>query len=419
MMSRTKGGILLLSGWAAVIGLIAGIMTALFLTFADVCVTFLNQDVPDWMGGGLGWIFPLVLIMVCGLAVGLILKRYGENTGLGRAQKEFDEEGGIGPGHLADVMGSSFLSIISGASVGPEGALVDLHGRFGTFLGSRLKVSAEDVKILVFAAIAGCFGGYFGSPVVGVVVSLEYMFIKKLDYYRLIVPALVSAAVGYAVYYLLLGTSLVGVFTFPNYDTPRLIDLALAVPLALVGAALGLAQMVLMMRTSKTLERVRGRPVKRALIGAAAIGVIGLALPLTLYSGQTSMEELLKSFSEKGIVLLLLLVLAKMVAMSISFGSGFKGGPIFPLLFMGGTMGMAMSLMFPWIPVGVCILVLMSSFICVIWPIPLSVALFLGIATQPALVPVIVIGAVVGYIVSQEAKARMEEKNRKTAPGEI
>lgn len=417
-MSWKRDGLVVLSGWAVVVGLFAGIMTAAFLTLADVCVRFLNKDVPHWLGGGLGWLFPLALVLLCGLGVGLILKKYGENTGLGRAQKEFDEEGKIGPGHLGDIMGSSFLSIISGASVGPEGALVDLNGRFGTFLGTRLKLSAEDVKIIVFAAIAGCFGGYFGSPVVGVVVSLEYMFIKKLDYYRLIVPALVSGAMGYAVYYLLLGTSLVGVFTFPNYDSPRLIDLAIAVPLAFIGAALGLAQMVLMMRTSKTLEKIKGRPVERTLIGAAAVGVIGLALPLTLYSGQASMEELLKSFSEKGIFLLLLLVLAKMVAMSVSFGSGFKGGPIFPLLFMGGTFGMAVSLMFPWIPPGVCILVLMASFICVIWPIPLSVALFLGVATQPALVPVIVIGSVVGYVISREARERMKEKNRASAPGD-
>ncbi|OPY30873.1 MAG: putative ion channel protein [Methanomassiliicoccales archaeon PtaU1.Bin124] len=404
-------GLLRLSGLAALVGLVSSVLTVVFLVTVQGVTEFLNGDLKrGLLPSDLFWIFTIGLALACGLIVGLLIKRYGENSGLGHAQREFDETGKIDHRHLPDIIGTSFVSLLSGASVGPEGALSDLTGGVGTYISERLRLSKEDLKIIVFAAIAGCFGGFFSSPVVGVVVSLEYMFIKKLDYYRLIVPALVAAAVGYAGFYLLLGTSLSFTFSFPGYDAPRMIDLFYAFLLGLLGAGLGIIHMLLMRGSGKGLAMFRSRPVQRALLGAAVFGCIGVLLPLSLYSGQSSLQSLLTTFKQEGALVLLALVAAKMVTMSISFGSGYKGGPIFPLLFIGGTFGMAVSLLLPFIPEGVCILVLMSSFICAIWPIPLSVALFLGLAVQPALVPVIVIGSVMGYIVSSAVKARMAEK---------
>ncbi len=75
----------------------------------------------------------------------------------------------------------AFISLWSGAPVGPEGPLTFLTGGFGTYLSERLKLKKDDVQVLVYSSIAGAFGGFFGSPVIGAVGAIEYMFIKELD----------------------------------------------------------------------------------------------------------------------------------------------------------------------------------------------------------------------------------------------
>jgi H+/Cl- antiporter ClcA len=84
------------------------------------------------------------------------------------------------------------------------------------------------VQVLVFSAIAGAFGGFFGSPVIGAVGAFEYMFIKELDIYRHLIPGLIAAAVGYGVYFALFHTSYLGIYEFPNFDSLRLVDLVWA-----------------------------------------------------------------------------------------------------------------------------------------------------------------------------------------------
>lgn len=408
---RPDSTIARLSIIAAFFGLVAAVLTSAFLFLAEVSIKFLSEDLPKetgWLGES-GLII-LIILVISGLLIGLIYKRFGEHSGLGVAQKEYEAEGRLDYKHLPSVLSAAFISLVSGASVGPEGSLVDMTGGVGTYLADKLKLSAEDVKILTLAAISGCFGGFFGYPVVGAIVALEYMFIKKLDYYRLIVPALVAAAVGYGIYFLIMGTTMIGVFTFPDYEDPHMIDMIYAALLGLLGVFLGIGYMLFFRGTKKTMDKLKARPIERALIGALLIGIIGIMLPLTLYSGQTSLEELFTSFKDEGLLMLLVLVIAKIVTMSISFSSGFKGGPIFPLLFIGGVFGMALSIIFPFIPVGVCVLALMASFICVIWPIPLSVSLFIGLATNVALVPVVVIGAVVGFIGASFIRSKMEKK---------
>ena len=64
--------------------------------------------------------------------------------------------------------------------VGPEGPLTFLTGGFGSYLSERLRLKKDDVQVLVYSSIAGAFGGFFGSPVIGAVGAIEYMFIREL-----------------------------------------------------------------------------------------------------------------------------------------------------------------------------------------------------------------------------------------------
>lgn len=153
-------------------------------------------------------------------------------------------------------------------------------------------------------------------------------------------------------------------------------------------------------------------PVLRAIIGGVVIGLLGSFLPLALYAGQDQLLGIVRNPAAYGVGLLLLLLLAKALLTSTSFATGFDGGPIFPLLFIGGTLGLAISQAFAFIPQGVGVTAGMAGVASAVFPIPLTVAMLLGfMGGQINLVPVITIGAVIGFLTAR-ALARLLPKLR-------
>jgi chloride channel protein, CIC family len=133
-------------------------------------------------------------------------------------------------------------------------------------------------------------------------------------------------------------------------------------------------------------------------VGGVVVGVVGVFLPLTLYSGQSQTEEIVHNYAQIGVISLLVLAVAKAFLMSLSFATGFKGGPIFPTLFIGGALGAALNLLVPGIPAGVCILGLMGGVLGSMAELPITATLLLGVVSQPSLLPVIAIAAITGTI---------------------
>ena len=79
--------------------------------------------------------------------------------------------GGLNYRNLPSILLQGFIALWSGAAIGPEGTLVFLTGGLGTFVSERLKLQKDDVQVPVYSAIAGAFGGFFGSPIVGPLVQ--------------------------------------------------------------------------------------------------------------------------------------------------------------------------------------------------------------------------------------------------------
>jgi H+/Cl- antiporter ClcA len=256
--------------------------------------------------------------------------------------------------------------------------------------------------LLVYSAVAGAFGGFFGSPVVGAVGALEYMFIHELDFYRHLIPGLIAAAFGYGVYFALLQTTYLGIYSFPSYASPRVIDLGFALLVGVIAGVIGILFKVIFGVMHLVFARLNTRPVVRAIIGGVIIGLIGSFLPLTLYSGQNQLLQIIHNPATYSVGLLLLMVLVKALLTSTSFATGFDGGPVFPLLFIGGTLGLALSQVLTFIPQGVAVSAGMAGVACAGFPIPLTIALLLGLlGGQTDLLPVIAIGAVTGFLVSK------------------
>jgi len=391
----------LLMIYAALFGAGAALLTAGYITLYNWGVTFFQQPSNSFKIGGISF-WPLILLTIAGVLIGLAIKFFGQHAGLGVAQGQYAKTGRIIPRYVPSILLEAFIALWSGAAVGPEGPLVFLSGGGGTFIADRLRIEKDDVPLLVYSAIAGAFGGFFGSPVVGAIGAYEYMFIKELDFYRHVIPGLVAAAFGYGVYFALLHTTYLGIYSFPSYASPRVVDLGFALLVGVIAGVIGVLFKVIFGVMHLVFAPLNKRPVVRAIVGGVVIGLIGSFLPLTLYSGQYQLLQIIHNPAAYSVGLLLLMVLVKALLTSTSFATGFDGGPVFPLLFIGGTLGLAISQVLTFIPQGVGVLAGMAGVACAGFPIPLTVTLLLGLlGGQTDLLPVIAIGAVTGFLVSK------------------
>jgi H+/Cl- antiporter ClcA len=385
--------------YAAMFGAFASLVTVGYITLYNQGIKFFAQ--PSVYLFNINF-WPLILLGVAGLFIGLAIKFFGQHGGLGVAQSQYAKTGGLNYHNLPSILLQGFIALWSGAAVGPEGTLVFLTGGLGTFVSERLKLQKDDVQVLVYSAIAGAFGGFFGSPIVGAIGAVEYMFIKELNLYRHLIPGLIAGAVGYGVYFAVLHTSYLGVYSFPDFASLRVVDLVWAFLVGVIAALIGTLFKVVFGLVHRVFGRLNKRPVVRPIIGGLIIGLIGSFLPLTLYSGQNQLLQIIHNPAAYGIGILLLMMLVKILLTSTSFASEFEGGPIFPLLFIGGTLGQVLSEILTFIPQGVGVLAGMAGAACAFLPLPLTFALLLGLfGGQTDLIPVIVIGAVTGFIVSK------------------
>ena len=146
-----------------------------------------------------------------------------------------------------------------------------------------------------------------------------------------------------------------------------------------------------------------GRPVLRGVLGGMVLGLIGIAAPLILFSGQYEFQTILIEGTALGATTLFLLVIAKILASTWCMATIFKGGPIFPLIFAGGTLGMAIALVFPFIPLTVAITAVMAGMIVCILKSPLGVIPFLIlIFFQWGIILVVIVATLVGYLITKK-----------------
>lgn len=338
----------------------AGAM-AVFL-FVQTVVTGLVWQEPPY-----GPLFILLATTLGGLLVGLCLLIVGDHVSiLQQTMVMFRESGRFEPKYLPGGLLAIFLSLIFGASLGPEMAAVDMGGSMGTWSGERSGSSRDKVRLLSIIGIGGGLAG-FG------------LFLG--------ITATTSGAL----------------YPVPAYQQFVPVDLIYAAVLGLGGGAAGVVLVYTYRLFSRLMAPLAGRPVLRGALGGLGLGLVGIAAPLVLFSGQNEFQTILVQGTALGAATLLILVVGKIVASTWCMATVFKGGPIFPLIFAGGTLGMAVSLLFPFIPLTVAITAVMAGMIVCILKMPLGVILLLIlIFFQWGIILVVIVATVAGYLVTKK-----------------
>jgi H+/Cl- antiporter ClcA len=150
-----------------------------------------------------------------------------------------------------------------------------------------------------------------------------------------------------------------------------------------------------------SMRRLDDRPVLRGVIGGALVAVIAFAMPLTLFSGAGPLHTVFDQPAALGVGFLLVLALLKAVALGASLGGGFYGGPIFPVLFIGGALGAAIHVLAPEIPFAIAAGSSMAALGAALAMLPLSMAVIGTLLIRGGLLEsaAIIMAAIAGFAV--------------------
>ena len=297
----------------------------------------------------------LFLLPLSGLAVGVVYHHFGKNSDAGSnlIMEEIHAPGGGVPARMAPlVLVGTLLTHLCGGSAGREGTAVQMGGSLAGLFGRLAKVSAENRRILLMAGVAAGFGSVFGTPLAGAIFAMEVLVVGHMRYDALI-PVLVASLVGDFTCSLwgVQHTSYHIAFAGPATG-PALVNAALVGKVVIAAILFGLVSQGFVEFThliNKTFARVRSyAPLRPAIGGVMVIALVHLVgtrdyLGIGVTSPDSGAVTILSAFNVDGATPWSWWW--KLLFSAVTLGSGFKGGEVTPLFFIGATLGHALAVL--------------------------------------------------------------------------
>ena len=163
---------------------------------------------------------------------------------------------------------------------------------------------------------------------------------RRRRFTKALVGAIVASSVSFAIYFAIAGAVFLDAYQVPHYEFEDW-QLLAAVPLGLFAAVVATLLALFVKLSAMLFGRLKLPGVVKPTLGGAIFGLVGVALPLTLFTGSDQLNTVLTDAGTLGLGLLVALLIGKMLTFAVSQASGFIGGPIFPALFIGGTAGVS------------------------------------------------------------------------------
>ncbi|MBX3315083.1 MAG: chloride channel protein [Actinobacteria bacterium] len=232
---------------------------------------------------------------------------------------------------LRSLIPVSLLCIGAGGALGPEAPLVTTTGTIGSWVGRRSRLGRDDRRIVSIAGMAAGFTVLFGAPLGSAMFALEILHRRGLEYYEAILPSVFGALCGYGVYTAATGMGLEPIFDFPTPAPMTVADLGWGVVAGAGGAAVAVAFTYLCTGLRRLIRPLPGGLLP--VIGGLALGLLALASPFALTNGEAQITDL--ATSSVAVATLLGAAGVKLAASAVSLITGWKGGFIIPLFFVG------------------------------------------------------------------------------------
>jgi H+/Cl- antiporter ClcA len=354
--------------------------------------------------------WPIPLLVLSGVLVALTIQ-YLPGTAGHKPAEGFKAGGAPTPIELPGVFFAAVASLALGAVIGPEAPLIALGGGLGICAVQLAKRDAPDQTKTAVAA-AGSFASIsvlLGSPIPAAFLLMEAAGLGGMVMDLVLLPGLVAAGTGSLIFVGLgawtgLGTFSLAIPNLPHFARPDAAEFGWAIVVG-VGAALvgaGIRRFALLLQ-----DRIE--PRKLWLTPVAGLAVAGLAIAFqagtgkgtsqVLFSGQSALGPLLAHGAAYSLGAILLLLACKGLAYTASLSS-FRGGPIFPALFVGATGGIALSHA-PGLPMVAGAAMGMGTMLVAMLRLPLTsvlIATLLLFSDGLAVTPLVIVAVAITYV---------------------
>jgi H+/Cl- antiporter ClcA len=385
-----------LLGTAAILGLATAVITFIFVAVVGVATDALWGQA----AAATGLPAPVWTLLVCtsgGLLVGILVRIFGDHSGIfAEIMREFGRTGRFEYRHAPGILLTGLVSLVSGGSLGPEAPLADASGGLGTWLAERLGFDERRTRSLSYSGLSGMLGAFFTAPIGGALLALESAQGGASGvalYFWTLFPSLLSAAVATVAFVTLTHSYFGQLYAFPDY-VPAARHMLQAVPLGVIGGAVGVLFFLFLGRLQTWLRPMKSRLVLRGLLGGVGMGIAGALLPLVLFSGEVELLELIERAAELGVAMLIVLAFVKLFVTCLILATGWKGGYIFPVLFVGAALGLAAHLLFPAIPMAVAVAATMAGALAATMRAPLFAILMTVILVERETAPAVAVAVV-------------------------
>ncbi len=285
----------------------------------------------------------LYLLPLAGLLIHFIYQYIGKPVEKGNSlilEQIANEKGNIPKRMTPIILFTTVITHLFGGSAGREGTAVQMGGSLAAWYGNLLQLNSKEINMILTAGVAAGFGAVFGTPLTGAIFALEVITIGSIKYDALI-PALIAAFVA---------SFTVSVWQIPHthYEISMLekTDLLLLLKITIASAAFGLASFLFVVMVNEVKYFCIAIFKHKWLIPIfGGLTIIGL----TFLLGKTDYLSLGVSAGYPGAVTVSSAFntggadtwswLWKMIYTAVTLGTGFKGGEVTPLFYIGATLG--------------------------------------------------------------------------------
>jgi CIC family chloride channel protein len=331
LMSFLAGGIGLLAGLIAfVLYKLIGLFTNIFF-YQRFTAEFLSAR-----HNQLGlWVIPIPVIG--GIIVGFMAK-YGSSKIKGHGIPEAMEAVMVNRSRIEPRVAilkpiSAAIAIGTGGPFGAEGPIIQTGGAVGSLVGQAFHTTASERKVLLACGAAAGMSATFNTPIAGVILAIELLLFEFKA--RSFIPLVIASTLATAVHMQLLGAGPMFKVTPMDFGIPHALPFYLVLGVVCGLAAVGFSK--LLYWTEDQFEKLPVDELWWPAIGALGLGIIGYFVPRVLGVGYDTIGDILNA--NLAWKLLLVVMVAKAVALVISLGSGTSGGLLAPMFMSSAAMG--------------------------------------------------------------------------------
>jgi H+/Cl- antiporter ClcA len=351
---RSRGYVVLLVV-AAAIGVPVSVIAYFLLQLIQHAQDWLFTDLPTSLGFDEqpSW-WPVPMLVVCGALVALTI-RYLPGHG-GHSPADGFHAGGAAPTarELPGVTLAALATLCFGAVLGPEAPLIAIGAGLGALAvrAARRDATGQAVAMIAAAGSFAAISTLLGSPLLGAFLLMEAAGLGGAMLSLVLLPGLLAAGIGALVFIGLdsltgLGTASLSIPGLPPFDRPDVAEFgwALVIGVAAAVVSTGIRRLALVVRPHVERRLLLAAPLAGLAVGLLAVGyaeATGKAASDVLFSGQDELGPLISHQADYSVGALVMLLVCKGLAYSVSLGS-FRGGPVFPAMYMGAAGGIALS----------------------------------------------------------------------------